>query len=490
GHIESFASLIDLLEVEAVTWPADGRAPVIEHASAAPHVVQRRRDDIRAWFEEAGERYPFPTRDQDETVVPLGKQEHAVLAALRDYTSGLVRRSSAPINGWVALHLQKRALSSPAALRRSLENRMAALRRKLTEEAGSPSDAEVAVMDEEGGDDLSDEQRFARVDRSALGDPSAELDELERLHGVAKKVTPGRDAKLKHLLDDTIPYAFSRQRNKRVIVFTRYRDTLDYVAAQVRAHAERAQAGQPLFDVLAVEIHGEMNPADRRAALAAFEAADRAVLVATDCISEGMNLQRACGALVHYELPWNPNRLEQRNGRIDRYRQPEPSVTIRTLVCDDPLDFTILNVLVTKARRIREDYGFSPPFFSSSRELLELMRRHGHAPVEQLDLFSQATGSGEDGDAPDLLSRETAERIRSQSFYGHVSVTLEEVQRALTDTARTVGTRDEIERFVTASLAYLSVPVRRIDAGVLEIAVGASTLFADLAPAGLPQLVG
>jgi superfamily II DNA/RNA helicase len=96
------------------------------------------------------------------------------------------------------------------------------------------------------------------------------------------------------------------------------------------------------------------------------------VLVATDCISEGLNLQRACAELIHYELPWNPNRLEQRNGRIDRFQQKEPFVGIRTLVYDDPLDAALLYLIETKAQQMRADYGFVPPFLANSDILLHL----------------------------------------------------------------------------------------------------------------------
>src|SRR5262249_36005448 len=143
-------------------------------------------------------------------------------------------------------------------------------------------------------------------------------------------------------------------RNPRVLVFTRYKDTLDYLERQLLR--ERQKSG-PVNGVEVFRIDGDMNQADRRQAFAAFERTSRAVCIATDCISEGLDLQRACAEIIHYELPWNPNRLEQRNGRIDRYGQPETTVGIRTLVLKDPLDVTILEVLVKKAAQIREEFG-------------------------------------------------------------------------------------------------------------------------------------
>lgn len=478
GFSDSFASLIELLDVDAVAWRGrDGAIPEIDRSKAAPHVVQRRREDIRKWFEETKEPFPFPERDQEERIVSLGAEEEEVLTQLRSYANELARRSTAVINQWVALHLQKRALSSPAALRQSIDNRITALRKKVADEVGSAAEAEIAVMDSEAGDDLTDEQRSARVDRSALGD-EREIAALHLVKDLAKKVTKKRDSKYRELVAQTA-LAWGRQKNKRVIVFTRYKDTLDYLVENLRKDArdKTRVAGAEVFS-----IYGEMNPKDRRDEFARFEASTPAILVATDVISEGMNLQRACAALIHYELPWNPNRLEQRNGRIDRYRQPEPSVTIRTLVYDDPLDVTIYRVLVEKAQEIRKEYGFAPPFFSSSRDLVELMLLYGESPAEQLDLFSAAVGAEADAKPEAVgLSREAADRIKSDSFYGHDSVTLEEVQRALTETHRTVGSPEEVQRFVRAAFNRFSCPVRDLDADRFEIWLEANTDLADLA---------
>jgi ERCC4-related helicase len=490
GHSDSFASIIELLDVGAVAWRGRSNdVPVIDRGIAAPHVVQRRRADIEAWYRETGQPFPFPKRDQKEEIVRLGPEEQLVLEELRAYTQELASRSPAVINQWVALHLQKRALSSPAALRQSLRNRLAALRKKLGDEAGSVADAEIAVMDTEGGDDLSDEQRSARVDRSALAG-LAEMHALEGVLELAEKVTARRDSKYQELVTRVVPLAFQRQQAKRAIIFTKYKDTLDYLVANLREDAKRAGRAtgrSPRVGGAAVfAIYGEMNGADRRAEFARFEAAEPAILVATDCISEGMNLQRACAALVHYELPWNPNRLEQRNGRIDRYRQREPRVTIRTLVYDDPLDVTILRVLIDKANEIRSKYGFAPPFFSSNRELVELMKLYGHTAPRQLDLFSAAAEFEPGAEVPEVvaLSEEAAQRMSEESFYGHATVSLEEVQRALTDTYRTVGTPDEVHAFVRAALARFGCPVRELDPDRFEVDLDRAPVLADLAPEG------
>lgn len=487
GHSDSYASLLELLDVDAVAWTGQHlEIPIVDREEAKPHVVQRRRVDIQRWFEEAGEEFPFPDRDQSEEIIELSSEEEAVLDALRTYTDDLAGSSDSIVNQWVALHLQKRALSSPAALRRSITNRIAALRHKMGDEKDSARDAEIAVMDGEGGgDDLTDEELFARVDGYALGHED-EIQQLDDIAELASKLTVARDNKYRRLAEKVIPKAFLAQKAKRVIVFTRYKDTLDYLVGNLAADAKSTKKRKGRLDGVAVfNIHGEMTQAARREEFAAFEAAPQAVLVATDCISEGMNLQRACAALVHYELPWNPNRLEQRNGRVDRFRQPEKKVTIRTLVYDDPLDVTILEALVKKAEEMRKHYGFSPPFFSSSRDLVDLMKLYGQVPARQLDLFSAATQADPEllSEEVTALSEEAARRIQSEAFYGHTTVTLDEVQRALTATHRVVGTPEEIQAFVRAALERFGCATEDLDNDRFRVQLGSRPEFDDIGDA-------
>ena len=483
GFSDSYASLLDLLDVDGVLRTGRNlEIPYFDRDALASHIVQRRREDLRGWFEKAGEPFPFPSRDHAEEIIDLSDEESALLDRLREYTAELSTRSSSTVNQWVALHLQKRALSSPASLRASIRNRLSALQRKVDVlQVGSPAEAETAVMDFDAGDDLTDETRSSRVDASALGE-AAEVAELESIATLGAKVTRARDSKYRRLTTKVIPLAFQRQKAKRVIVFTRYKDTLDYLVEGLTKEA-KSKKQSPLLGVSVFAIYGEMNPAERRAEFERFEAAPKAVLVATDCISEGMNLQRACAALVHYELPWNPNRLEQRNGRIDRFRQPERAVTIRTLVYNDPLDVTILEVLVRKAAEIRARYGFAPPFFSSSRELVELMKLYGHAPSQQLELFAAATGEPDLGRATELvgMSEEAAERIKEESFFGHDTVELAEVQRALADTHRAVGSEADVERFLRTAAVRCGATIVDLGHDRLRLELGAAPALRDLA---------
>src|SRR5690606_21974171 len=128
-------------------------------------------------------------------------------------------------------------------------------------------------------------------------------------------------------------------------------------------------------------IYGDMTLKQRMETFAEFERTEPAVLVATDCISEGLNLQARCAELIHYEIPYNPNRLAQRNGRISRYGQPEPFVGIRLLVLDNVLDRALMELIVEKARRMYEDYGYVPDFLANPDILYYLSQVGSHAQL-------------------------------------------------------------------------------------------------------------
>ena len=99
---------------------------------------------------------------------------------------------------------------------------------------------------------------------------------------------------------------------------------------------------------------------------------ERRVLIATDCLSEGINLQDSFSAVLHYDLPWNPNRLEQREGRVDRYGQRALVVKACLLYgADNPIDGVVLRVLLRKIREIKSSIGISIPFPEDSLTLMD-----------------------------------------------------------------------------------------------------------------------
>jgi len=234
-----------------------------------------------------------------------------------------------------------------------------------------------------------------------------------------------------------------------------------------------------LSDTSIVTIYGEMSEGERKEKFFAFEDAKKAVLIATDCISEGIDLQYMSSQLVHYELPWNPNRLEQRNGRIDRYGQLESEVFIRMLVMEDPLDAAILRVLIKKAEQIRRDYGFSPPFFGDEMTVLDLIHE-ANLDISfktQTSLFDFQEGKTNSVEI-DPFSDEVIQRIRGESFYGQSKLNLTDVQNRLEQTRKLFGSQAEIERFITSGLRRFNTEINEHDNGLYDFVISSDLLLA------------
>jgi len=458
GYTDSFASLLWMLDVGAVAGPL--HAPHIIRPIAKRHVCQRRRKDVEAWFQSDPSRSPFPKRDQREVLIAPSGYEIDAIRAVEEYGQRVLEQAAAEpgqvrsLAHWTVLHLHKRALSSPEALRCSLRNRRERLKRRLQRDTDEveeipipPEVARANVLDEDTGERLTDEEAGERTERVVYGSSEQIREELALLEQVlerAEKVTPRRDSKLQKLLDVVLRDLLLA--DPRVVIFTRYVDTMNYLAGQIQRDKRYA-------DATVLTIHGSLNERQRREVFYAFERAEKGILIATDAISEGINLQHAAAQVIHYELPWNPNRLEQRNGRVDRFGQRKRLVTIRTMVMDETLDATILKVLVQKATQIRQDYGFSPPYFGDETTVLDLLKQHDvRLGPRQLGLFEEPVEEEAKDEAQDPFAEETLERIKGDSFYGQTHIALPEIERRLEETAATIGSPEEIRRFVLSGL--------------------------------------
>jgi len=460
GYTDTFASLLKMLEVGAVT--GSDSDPVINREIAKLYVCQRRRSDVEAEMSKTGDKSPFPKRDADEVFVKLSPLESNVMDEVEQLgrhilsTAGGERTFKMRIAKWTVTHFHKRALSSPNSLVCSLKNRLKTIEKKiaaqeaLTDEEASVAEEEARaeVLDNDTGERVDDEETGARMERYLVGDKEALLKEkelLERTLFEAQKVTAAKDTKLTELLDNTLRIMV--RRIPKVIIFTRYRDTLDYLAKNIPEHRN-------FKEVKVSTLDGSMNEAQRAEKFKEFEKASQAILVATDCISEGINLQYVASQIIHYELPWNPNRLEQRNGRVDRYGQPKDTVFIRTMVVNDSLEAAILKVLVEKAFQIRQDFGFSPPFFGDDISVLDLIREQGYdVKIGQrgLDDFLKDM-SPEPEQVINPFSDESIQRMKNDNFYGQSSIDLSEVQKRLTETENLIGSREQIQNFVKSGL--------------------------------------
>jgi superfamily II DNA or RNA helicase len=307
-------------------------------------------------------------RDLYEAVTQYVRQEMNRAEQLKAEGDG--RRGNTV--GFALTILQRRLASSPEAILRSIERRRrrleqrrqeliemravgeSSLERRLADLLGRSGEVTDEVLDDLTGEEREEVEEGV-VDAASAARTAAELDveidilaDLEelarrvRLSGTDKKWTELRSL----LLDESSMYEADGSRRK-IIVFTEHRDTLNYLVDQVRDLLGRDDA--------VVTIHGGVRREARRAAQELFtQDKDTLVLVATDAAGEGLNLQRA-HLMVNYDLPWNPNRIEQRFGRIHRIGQTEVC-RLWNLVADDTREGAVFLRLLDKMEEQRRAY--------------------------------------------------------------------------------------------------------------------------------------
>ena len=396
----------------------------------ANHFVQRRRPDIAEWREGG----VFPRRETRELTYRLGGAWEAFFDDVLDYCAEVVKTGAGDelrqrLDFWGTLALLRCAGSSPAAA-------VQALRTRAGEDPGAEAREDLLdrIFDGDGDALVADD-----VEPPAGGEDPA----LARLIGQAEALAgrsgdPKLGAASEHVAE-LVAEGFD------VVVFCRFIATAHYVARHFRGHLKgRVEVGA---------VTGEMPPEERRERVAEIGAAEGAkVLVATDCLSEGINLQEHFDAVVHYDLSWNPTRHEQREGRVDRFGQPSPTVRATLLYGDHPVDGAVLQVILRKAARIRAELGVPVPVPDEGRSLTQallkavlLRRRGGSGAVEgrQIELFE--TG-WEDAKAKARTSRTVFAQRRMKP-----DDVLPEWRRSLA----AVGGRDDVRRFAGRALVRL-----------------------------------
>ncbi|ANF31311.1 hypothetical protein A0130_06185 [Leifsonia xyli] len=279
-----------------------------------------------------------------------------------DATDGDNRRRTAV--GFALTTLQRRLASSPSAIHRSLERRKARLEAELRDArmtAAVRSEALEVPDDWDDLDDLTDEEREVLEDRVIASATNArtveeletEIRVLDRLlvKSLAVKTSPtyAKWDALRDTLDDSDEMRDDTGARRKVIIFTEHKDTLDDLVMRLSQHLGREDA--------VITIHGGTKREDRKKAKETFEQNERCVfLIATDAAGEGVNLHKNAHLLINYDLPWNPNRIEQRFGRVHRIGQPN-TCFMWSLVADDTREGDVYTRLLEKLEEQRATLG-------------------------------------------------------------------------------------------------------------------------------------
>ncbi len=387
GNQLGFANLLSLLKPEFAAF-ADGEPHPELRQELAGHFVQRRRADLAEWRASGN----FPSRKVSEVTYKLNGPWKQFFEHVLEYCRGILAGHSTDsykdyIYWYAALGLLRCASSSPAAAVQSLQKR---IERLETETEPSQEDGQIAeeAADETRVLDFEDsESSDIAPNVDAIGDRLAALELIkEEAEQLAARTDDPKLVCLMRLLEHDL---LKDDAPMRPIVFCRYIETAKYVAERLRKKFQG-------YTVTAV--CGTDDPDARQAAIDDLARSPKHILVATDCLAEGINLQRDYDAVVHYDLLWNPTRHQQREGRVDRFGQAASEVKCALLYGqDNPVDGIVLKVISKKAREISDSLGVSVPVPEDDRRVSLAIMKAGifqngaqsSSGPQQLGLFDE-----------------------------------------------------------------------------------------------------
>jgi Helicase conserved C-terminal domain/SNF2-related domain len=431
GHSNSFSSLMHILDPQRFTRGVEIRGP--EHT--APVMVRRLKADVRKHA-----RASLPERKLVEVVLDVTADTAPelrlaeLLAGYDDALSARTRGASNEAKGRARIAiegLRKRLLSSTYAFRHTLrEHRRRTARRLLDALAPSHDD----------GGDASEQQELARLDAEtarAAQDVEAFTDDairarLDAMATLAEEAADQPDARVRALVDwirtrqcPTLAPLGERNparapwRPTRVLIFTEFADTRAWLVDQLSAAIEGTDRADARID----SLHGSQDDDAREAVKQAFNASPEEhplrILVATDAAREGINLQAACADLFHFDLPWNPARIEQRNGRIDRMLQPEAEVRCHYFRYKNLPEDAVLATLARKSHAITEELGSFAPVVSD-RILAALSK--GLSRDEIAERIAELNETDKVGEAARAAERRELDEAREKDLGASLAV--------------------------------------------------------------------
>lgn len=450
GKEEAFRSLLGLLNPEFANLPTDlsGDTNRRLREQIARHMVQRRRADLRKYLQVDT---PFPERHETEASYRLSPEGSALFDAALAYARETVRDSSTSrhrqrMQWWSTLALLRSLASSPAAAIDTLEKRSQTVDTGNEREADNAGRRTVMDLADDDAEDYDDQAGGGALDDETGPPARRRLNELKKLAAV---MSGDKDAKLQGLVD-IVGQLLADGYNP--IVFCRYIPTADYVGNELARRFPKVGVRS---------VSGKVPASERAEIVAELEPYEQRVLVATDCLSEGINLQSMFDAVVHYDLSWNPTRHEQREGRVDRFGQPKPEVRVLTYYgADNRIDGLVLEVLLRKHKTIRSSLGYSVPVPGDANAvaeaILEGLLLRDDSPMQPLLPGFEPSVQLVLDNWENAADREK----RSRTVFAQDAIRPEEVAEELREVRAALGDQSDVNRFVrdalTASGAHVS----------------------------------
>jgi len=451
GKDEDFELFLSLLDPDRFEGRRRGRAGAVDASDLMRRMVKERLVHFDG-------RPLFPERHAYVVPFELSPAEAALYEQVTTYVRDEMDRAErlkaegegrkGNIVGFALTVLQRRLASSPEAIYRSLQRRRQRLERALAEaeQLRAGRDARIAIpeldvlsMPDLDDDDEATAEELEAAEETAVDAASAARTVDELRHEIATLVTlealaadvrsRATDTKwteLAGILGENPLMRDSAGERRKLVIFTEHRDTLEYLVSRIGAYLGRPDQ--------VVAIHGGMSRDTRRAAETSFKSeAETLVLVATDAAGEGINLQRA-HLMVNYDLPWNPNRLEQRFGRIHRIGQEE-MCHLWNLVAHQTREGDVYRRLLDKLETERQ---------ALDGEVFDVLGALSFGGKPLRELLMDAIRAG---DHPDVKAR-MAQVVEGAVDREHLQLLLDEraIGAETMDTTQVRRIRDELER--------------------------------------------
>ena len=456
GDDTAFHNLLGLLEPKFATLVdmPEGETRSRLRGELALYFVQRRRGDIAEWKDEAG----FPVRESREATYRLTGDWGRLFDDVLAYARTMVQRAEGGtklqqrMSWWAALALLRCVSSSPAAASLALRTRL-----KVAE--GETEQAQLTILDRTAAETVMDE---TEDDSLSLAEsvPAGAVEDAEDAEALRQLIDradalrgPRNDPKLETLIEEVGQLV---RDGFRPVVFCRYIATAHYVGDELKRVLD---GGNAHVAVVTGELTSDQRE-ERVEALGRLEKNVAPVLVATDCLSEGVNLQNHFDAVVHCDLTWNPTRHEQREGRADRFGQASP--TVRALMLygeNNPVDGAVLRVILRKAEKIRKELGVSVPLPADNNKVVDAIMKavllHGGA-------HSQAAQTAFDfGDTETEVDNawQTAKNRMTRTVFAQRRLTPDDVLPEWRKAVSVLGGPDDVARFVRLSAERLGAPL-------------------------------
>lgn len=464
GHTRCFSGLLE--QLDPVRFTQKSELTDEEKKRVEDVLVRRLKRDINALDDNLDRPRRFAERYLEPLPLFFGSREKALataFAALRERIKAATsnRSKGDRMAGMFAVEvLNKRLLSCPVSFADSWYRLRLGLAESEAAEATEVSAARRAA-EEELDDDREREGRAAHAARvvgawlkplaGRLDAEIAAVDQalarlgikpVEDAGGVVLS-DPLEDARFDRalaLIEQKLRKGKKWGSDERLIIFTEYKTTLDYLERRLRKalgepqgekRSKGASAEAPHADALRV-LYGGMDFGERDAIKRAFNDPEDPVrvLIATDAAAEGLNLQETARLLLHYEIPWNPARLEQRNGRLDRHGQAR-DVSVYHFTSEDDADLQFLGKVVAKVHAIREDLGSMGEVFDAAfqRRFADLEDADRVASGLDADVARQKERAALPRQAVDAATAEESERL--QRLCRHIDLTPDTLRSTL-----------------------------------------------------------